>query len=40
MLDGALERINEASFDLFDIPFIEGNDPMEINSEIHEKIQA
>ncbi len=40
MLDGALERINEASFDLFDIPLIEGNDPMEVNSEIHEKIQA
>src|SRR3546814_6430671 len=32
MLDGALERINEASFDVNDAPLIEGDDPLLINS--------
>ena len=40
MLDGALERINEASFDAHDIPFIEGDDPIEVNNEVREKIEA
>jgi hypothetical protein len=40
MLDGALERINEASFDTHDAPFTEGDDPVEVNSEILEKIAA
>lgn len=40
MLDGALEHINEASFDTHDIPFTEGEDPIEINAEILEKIEA
>jgi tellurite resistance protein len=38
MLDGALERINEAALDALDIPFTEGDDPIEINPEIIEKI--
>ena len=38
MLDGALEQINEASFDAFDVPCTEGDDPIEINPEILEKI--
>jgi uncharacterized tellurite resistance protein B-like protein len=40
MLDGALEHINEASFDAHDIPFTEGDDPIEVNAEILEKIEA
>jgi TerB N-terminal domain/TerB-C domain len=40
MLDGALERINEASLDAFDMPCTEGDDPIEINPEIHERISA
>ena len=40
MLDGALERINEASFDKHDIPFTEGDDPIDINAEVREEIAA
>ena len=40
MLDGALERINEVSFDAHDIPFTEGEDPVEVNPEILEKLEA
>lgn len=40
MLDGALEHINEISFDTHDIPFTEGEDPIEINAEILEKLEA
>lgn len=40
MLDGALEHINDASFETHDIPFTEGEDPVEINAEILEKIEA
>lgn len=40
MLDGALERINEAAFDAYDIPLTEGEDPIEINAEIIEKVEA
>lgn len=40
MLDGALERVNEAAFDAHDIPFTEGDDPIEINTELREKIEA
>ncbi|WP_207000853.1 TerB N-terminal domain-containing protein [Trinickia mobilis] len=34
LLDGALERINEASFDAFDEPLLEGDDPVEINQAL------
>lgn len=34
LLDGALERINEAAFDRHDQPFSEGDDPVEINQEV------
>ncbi len=34
LLDGALERINEAAFDTYDQPFSEGDDPVEINREV------
>lgn len=40
MLDGALERINEAAFDIHDIPFTEGEDPVEVNAEMLEKLEA
>ncbi|UXA57875.1 TerB N-terminal domain-containing protein [Xanthomonas prunicola] len=39
MLDGALEHINDASFDAYDIPFSEGDDPVEINPDFIEKIE-
>ncbi len=38
LLDGALERINEASFDKHDQPFSEGDDPVEINQEVVREI--
>ncbi|MDP3626990.1 MAG: TerB N-terminal domain-containing protein [Hydrogenophaga sp.] len=40
MLDGALERINEASFDAHDMPFTEGEDPVEVNADVLEKLEA
>lgn len=40
MLDGALERINEASFEQFDEALIDGDDPVEISREVLEKIAA
>lgn len=40
MLDGALEQINEAAFDAYDIPFTEGDDPVEVSVEVLEKIEG
>ncbi|MDD3182184.1 MAG: TerB N-terminal domain-containing protein [Alphaproteobacteria bacterium] len=40
LLDGALERINEAFFDQYDEPFCEGEDPVEINAQLMERIAA
>lgn len=40
MLDGTLDSINDASFDVFGEPFCEGDDPIEINSEIAKEIVA
>jgi hypothetical protein len=40
MLDGALEQINEAAFDAFDAPLCEGHDPVDVNSELLEKLEA
>lgn len=34
MLDGALEHINEASFDAFDMPLTEGVDPIDVRAEV------
>lgn len=36
MLDGALEQINDACFEQFDMALIEGEDPLEVNSEVLE----
>lgn len=33
MLDGALERINEAAYDIWNAPFAEGEDPLELSPE-------
>lgn len=40
MLDGALEQINEAAFDTYDMPLFEGEDPLTINTEFLEKVEA
>lgn len=39
MLEGALERINEASFDLFDQPLFEGDDPLEVDQTMIDHLQ-
>jgi uncharacterized tellurite resistance protein B-like protein len=40
MLDGAMEQINEAAFEAFDEPLFEGEDPISVNTELLEKIEA
>ena len=40
MLDGALEHINEAAFDTHDMALFEGDDPVTVNVEILEKVEA
>lgn len=40
MPDGALESLNEAAFDAHDMPFSGGDDPIEINPELLEAIEA
>lgn len=40
MLDGAMEQINEASFEAFDEPLFEGEDPISVNTQLLEKIEA
>lgn len=40
MLDGALEQINDATFDAFDIPATEGDGPVEINPELLERLAS
>jgi hypothetical protein len=40
MLDGTLERINEATFDTHDIAFTEGDDPVEVNSEVLKRMSS
>lgn len=39
MLDGALEQINDASFDAYDLPFSDDDDPLEINPEFLENFE-
>ena len=34
MVDGAIERINDASFERYDLPMIEGDDPLDIHAEL------
>lgn len=40
MLDGALEHINEAAFEAHDMALFEGDDPVTVNAEILEKVEA
>ncbi|EIL97361.1 hypothetical protein UU5_05281 [Rhodanobacter sp. 115] len=40
MLDGAMEQINEAAFETFDEPLFEGEDPISVNTQLLEKIEA
>jgi uncharacterized tellurite resistance protein B-like protein len=40
MPDGAIERINEAAYDKFDAPIIEGDDPLEINTQLLQQLAA
>ena len=40
MLDGALEHINEASFDRYDTALTEGDDPVEVQADVMEKLEA
>ena len=40
MLDGALEHINEAAFDAHDMALFEGDDPVTVNAQILEKVEA
>lgn len=40
MLDGALEHINEAAFEAHDMALFEGDDPVSVNAEILEKVEA
>jgi len=38
MLDGALEQINDMAFERFDMPVTEGDDPIEINTDILDEL--
>jgi tellurite resistance protein len=40
MLDGALELINDAAFEAHDEALIEGDDPMDVNQDIKEALEA
>ena len=40
MIDGAIETLNEAAFDLHDVPFTEGDDVVTVNPELLEKLEA
>jgi tellurite resistance protein len=40
MLDGAIERINEAAFEHLDAPLLEGDDPIEVVRDVMEKVTA
>jgi uncharacterized tellurite resistance protein B-like protein len=40
MVDGALETLNDAAFDKHEVPFVEGDDPVVVNPELLEKLEA
>ena len=40
MVDGSIERINDAAFNQFNCPLIEGDDPIEISYELITKEYA
>lgn len=40
MLDGAIEQINEAALDHWDEPITDGDDPVEVNQELAQRLEA
>jgi len=40
MLDGAIEQVNEAALDEWDEPLTDGDDPVEINQEVAQRLAA
>jgi uncharacterized tellurite resistance protein B-like protein len=40
MLDGAMEQVNEAALDNWDEPLTDGDDPVEINQELAQRLAA
>jgi uncharacterized tellurite resistance protein B-like protein len=40
MLDGAMEQVNEAALDNWDEPITDGDDPVEINQELAQRLAA
>ncbi|GBH28648.1 hypothetical protein BvRS1_56970 [Burkholderia vietnamiensis] len=40
MLDGAIEQVNEAALDHWDEPLIDGDDPLEINQDLAQRLAA
>lgn len=40
MLDGAIERINDAAFEHFDAALLEGDDPVEVVGDVMEQVPA
>ncbi|KML07956.1 hypothetical protein VK92_01980 [Burkholderia sp. LK4] len=40
MLDGAIEQVNEAALDHWDEPLIDGDDPLEINQDLAQRLTA
>ncbi|KQR73715.1 Tellurite resistance protein TerB [Burkholderia sp. Leaf177] len=40
MLDGAIEQVNEAALDNWDEPLTDGDDPVEINQELAQRLAA
>nr|WP_258178359.1 tellurite resistance TerB C-terminal domain-containing protein [Burkholderia multivorans] len=40
MLDGAIEQINEAALDHWNEPITDGDDPVEVNRELAQRLEA
>lgn len=40
MLDGALERMNDAAFEAHGMPLLEGDDPLHVNQDIREALEG
>jgi hypothetical protein len=40
MLDGAIEQVNEAALDHWDVPITDGDDPVEVNQELAQRLEA
>ncbi|MFP3701147.1 tellurite resistance TerB C-terminal domain-containing protein, partial [Burkholderia sp. SIMBA_013] len=40
MLDGAIEQVNEAALDHWDKPITDGDDPVEVNQELAQRLEV